>query len=112
MQRAGDGENFDESMLIFISSWMEHAPMIGALQRSSLSQIIYQVQIDHIEDLRRLFLKDEQLLERQQEYLANVLAAMIHAAFRIWSADMQQGPEEMLRSLKAVINTLNRMFNP
>ena len=111
LQEAGGGKDFDENMLLFVSSWMDHAAIIGALHRSSLGEMIYKAQIDHIKELQELFLKGESLSGKQQVHLAYILASLIYAVFQIWSTDMGQSSRELLETVKDAIWKLDIMFN-
>lgn len=98
-------------MLLFVSSWREHAALIGALHRSALDDMIYKAQIDHIKELQDLFLRDVTLSGQQQRYLSYCLASLIHAAFQMWTSDMRQSSEEMLGALKDAVWKLDLMFS-
>ena len=111
LQKAGGGKDFDEDMLLFVSSWMEHAEMIGALHRSSLGEMIYKAQIDHIKELQELFLKEATLSEQQQVHLSYILASLIYAVFQIWRTDMGQSSRELLEKIKDAVWELDIMFN-
>lgn len=99
LQKAGGGKDFDEDMLLFVSSWMEHAEMI------------YKAQIDHIKELQELFLKEATLSEQQQVHLSYILASLIYAVFQIWRTDMGQSSRELLEKIKDAVWELDIMFN-
>ena len=108
---ASDRKSFDEIFLTFISGWMEQKMLLQALLRASMTDILFQVHINHIDEIKAIFLKDVPQSAQQQEYLATLLAAMMATAFRLWDRQPDTKPEQMLLLFREALSSLEVIFN-
>ena len=110
LHRASGQNSFDDIFLTFIAEWMKHQGLLQALVRFSMTDILFQVHMGHIEEIETHFFHDMNLSRIQMEYLATTLAAMLAAGFSLWCHHPQTTPEEMLTSFRTALHHLNIMF--
>ena len=110
LSASAEMSSFDEIFLSFISSWMEEKALLGALVRSSLTDILFEVHLAHIDEINTLFFRGAELSPLQQEYLVTLLSAMMASGFRLWETRGFPSPEEMLSSFREALFNLGIMF--
>ena len=110
LRKASGKNSFDDVFLTFISEWMEHQSLLQTLSRYSMTDILFQVHMAHIEEIDTHFFHDMQLSQLQTEYLATTLAAMLSAGFGLWCRHPQTTPTEMLASFRTALHHLDVMF--
>ena len=110
LHRASGKNSFDDIFLTFIAEWMKHQSLLQALSRYSMTDILFQVHQNHIEEIGSHFFHDMKLSRIQMEYLSTTLASMLSAGFSLWCHHPQTTPEEMLSSFRTALCHLNIMF--
>ena len=110
LHRTSGMNSFDDIFLAFISEWMEHRSLLQTLFRFSMTDILFQVHMGHIEEIETHFFHDMKLSRIQMEYLATTLSAMLSAGFGLWCHHPQTTPEEMLTSFRVSLHHLDIMF--
>lgn len=96
--------------LIFISFWMQNQKLLKLLIQNDLTDILYQLHLDHIEEIKVILFTDERLSTYQQEYIASLLASMMPVVFKNWVKYPDQTAEEILSQLQENISIIKEIF--
>ena len=73
-----------EIFLFLIEEWLKHEVLIKTLVENNMISIIYDTHMKNHELLKKIFLEDVSLSDREADYLVSVLANIIPAAVNIW----------------------------
>ncbi|MDO4283798.1 MAG: TetR/AcrR family transcriptional regulator [Eubacteriales bacterium] len=109
--RANPSASFEELFAQFSSFWMQNRILLQLLVRNSMTDILFQLHANHIDDIKNIFFADRPMSEMQREYLACLLSAIIPAVFKIWSKHPEQDPRLFFSQLKNGIATLYSVFS-
>lgn len=101
-----------EIFLFLIEEWLKHEVLIKTLVESNMISIIYDTHMKNHELLKKIFLEDVSLSDREADYLVSVLANIIPAAVNIWYLHGKtETPEEIYHAVTHSLVVISRQLS-
>lgn len=101
-----------EIFLFLIEEWLKHEVLIKTLVENNMISVIYDTHMKNHELLKKIFLEDVSLSDREADYLVSVLANIIPAAVNIWYLHGKtETPEEIYRAVTHSLVVISRQLS-
>lgn len=107
----GRNDSFKDVFITFISAWIENEELLLALINNSLTQLLTQIHIMHIDEIRGLLLSSKSLSRKQSEYLSYMLSAMLPAIFQIWVKYPTADAETVFSEIQDSLAIMQELFS-
>lgn len=94
--------------LNLIEKWIEQEILIKTLVENNMIDIIYETHMKNQDFMKRIFLKDVTVTDKEADYLVSLLINIIPAAVNVWySHGKNETPEEIFLAVRQSINIIN-----
>lgn len=98
-----------EFFLCLIQKWLEQEVLIKTLAENNMLSVLYETHMKNLGLMKQVFLKNRELEEREADYLAAVLAAIIPAAVGVWyQHGRTETPEEIYRAVSGSLHIIEK----
>lgn len=104
-------DSFKNVFISFISAWIENEELLRALINHSLTQLLTQIHISHVGEIKALLLSGKSLSDKQSEYLSYMLSAMLPAVFQIWVKYPEADAETVFSEMQESLAIMQELFS-
>lgn len=95
--------------LSLITEWMDQEILVKTLVENGMVNIIYNTHMKNADFMKRIFLEDTALSEREADYLISILANIIPAALNVWYFHgKKEPPEEIYQAVSKSLNIIGQ----
>ena len=94
--------------LNLIEKWIEQEILVQTLVENNMINIIYETHMKNQDFMKRIFLKDITITDKEADYLVSLLANIIPAAVNIWYLHGKaETPEEIYFAVRQSIHIID-----
>ena len=100
-----------EFFLLLIEKWMKQEVLIQTLVENNLTGILYDTHMKNRDFMKKIFLKDTTLSDREADYMVSLLANIIPAAMNTWYRHgRNESPMEVYRAVGESLRIIGRQL--
>ena len=98
-----------EFFLYLIEAWIKQEVLIKTLAENNMVSIIYNTHMKNSEWMKKIFLKDMTLSEKEADYLVSILSNIIPAAVNTWYLHgKKETPEQIYQAVSKCLNIIGQ----